>query len=173
MREYKINRESIKHLLETPPCVGVDITETPMTLVEKAGKIFAERKHEYIMECLVKADIDPDALIKTTKKNQELMQALAELYKKIEDGTLVELPCKIGDDVWACLNNYISKAKVWGISTESYLYERQIYLKVRTKDKTGFVFDKNLIFEKTVFLTREEAQKALYRADRQERQAHF
>lgn len=84
MNDYKINRESIKHLLETPPCVGVDITETPMTLVQNAAKIFEERKHEYIMECIVKADIDPDALIKTAKKNQELMSTLAELYKKTE-----------------------------------------------------------------------------------------
>jgi hypothetical protein len=82
MSEYKINRDSIKHLLETPPCVGVDITETPMTFVEKAAKTFVERKHEYIMECIVKADIDPDALIKTAKKNQELMTALGELYEK-------------------------------------------------------------------------------------------
>ncbi len=82
MSEYKINRESIKHLLETPPCVGVDITETPITLVENAAKIFNERKHEYIMQCIVHAGIDPDALIKTSKKNQELMKALDELYEK-------------------------------------------------------------------------------------------
>jgi hypothetical protein len=63
--------------------------------------------------------------------------------------------------VWTCLNGYVSKAKVWGISTENYLYEQQIYLKVRVKDKSNFVFDKTLLFGKTVFLTKEEAEQKL------------
>jgi hypothetical protein len=73
----------------------------------------------------------------------------------------INLPCKICDVVWTCLNGYVSKAKVWGISTENYLYEQQIYLKVRMKDKSNFVFDKTLLFGKTVFLTKEEAEQAL------------
>lgn len=74
---------------------------------------------------------------------------------------VIELPCKVCDVVWTCLNGYVSKAKVWGISTENYLYEQQIYLKVRMKDKSNFVFDKTLLFGKTVFLTREEAEQKL------------
>lgn len=91
----------------------------------------------------------------------KLVVKLCEFEDKKESGSLLELPCKIGAVVWACLNGDILKAKVWGISTEKYLYEEQIYFKVRVKDKRSYVFDKTLLLGKSVFLTKEEAEKAL------------
>lgn len=38
------------------------------------------------------------------KRMQEVMERLCDIEEKIENGTLVELPCKKGDDVFAIVN---------------------------------------------------------------------
>ena len=40
-----------------------------------------------------------------TSKELKIYNRLAELEDKIENGTLVELPCKVGDTVW-CIYRY-------------------------------------------------------------------
>lgn len=37
--------------------------------------------------------------------NEELYDRLYELENAIEDGTLIELPCKVGDTVWEAKEN--------------------------------------------------------------------
>jgi len=43
---------------------------------------------------------------------QDLIDRLWELEDKIEAGTLIELPCKVGDAAYTCYGNYIQEWKV-------------------------------------------------------------
>ena len=87
---------------------------------------------------------------------------LHELYKADKEGRLVVLPCKVGDTIYFARANPILQYKVTG-----YEMGEASISQVRSKhvDKeTGLTF--NFTFRpgsigKTVFLTREEAEKAL------------
>lgn len=92
-------------------------------------------------------------------KSTEALYRLAELEDKIENGTLIELPCKIGDKVW-CVS------LVWDFdgNFKGDLYEAKA---------NGFYIENGIIqieddivyeqhnFGVDVFLTREEAEKRL------------
>lgn len=47
--------------------------------------------------------------------DEKIYKRLAEIEDKIENGTLVELPCKVGDRIWAILGNNIFGRKVKNI----------------------------------------------------------
>ena len=87
MADYKLNTDKIKELLNTPPALGVEIEQSVFNI----AKEFTEKKEQYIYECLVKCNIDPDTLMKTANKNKELMDTLADLNRRIESGDLVEV----------------------------------------------------------------------------------
>ena len=76
---------------------------------------------------------------------------LAELEDKIEQGTLIELPCKVGDKIY---------------QTDGFrIYESMIVEITFYKQKMIFVTE-NVAFDeraigKSIFLTREEAERAL------------
>lgn len=70
-----ISQEKINKLLNTPPCIGVEIE----TKLDSFTRRVTAEQDKYIAECLTRCNIDPDALIKTTEKNKELMKALDEL----------------------------------------------------------------------------------------------
>ncbi len=90
------------------------------------------------------------------------VERLRELYKADKDGRVVVLPCKVGDTIYFARANPILQYKVTG-----YEMREASISQVRSKhvDKeTGLTF--NFTFRpgsigKTVFLTREEAEKAL------------
>ena len=79
----------------------------------------------------------------------ETYNRLTDLEDKIENGTLVELPCKVGDAVYQVDSERIYKSTV----------------KIIIYDTDGIAFDERAI-GKSVFLTKEEAEKAL--AERKE-----
>ena len=88
--------------------------------------------------CLPRSRIDP----------------IRELLKAEKDGRLVVLPCKVGDTIYRC-GDPIKKIYEWQIA----------YVEVY-EDETVFVDDSDNTFMeadigKTVFLAREEAEKAL------------
>ena len=79
---------------------------------------------------------------------------IRELLRAEKDGRLVILPCKVGDTIYRC-GDLIKKIYEWQID----------YVEVY-EDETVFVDDSDNTFVeadigKTVFLTREEAEKAL------------
>lgn len=53
------------------------------------------------------------------ERNFSALVRLAELEDKIENGTLIELPCKVGDRIWAILGNNIFGRKVKSIVIRS------------------------------------------------------
>ena len=84
----------------------------------------------------------------------EIANRLAEYEDMEEQGLLVRLPCKVGDTIYRC-GDPIKKIYEWQIA----------YVEVY-EDETVFVDDSDNTFVeadigKTVFLTSEEAEKAL------------
>ena len=84
----------------------------------------------------------------------EFTEHIRELLRAEKDGRLVVLPCKVGDTIYRC-GDPIKKIYEWQIAyVEAY------------EDETVFVDDSDNTFVeadigKTVFLTREAAEKAL------------
>lgn len=84
----------------------------------------------------------------------EFTEHIRELLRAEKDGRLVVLPCKVGDTIYRC-GDPIKKTYEWQIA----------YVEVY-EDETVFVDDSDNTFVeadigKTVFLTREAAEKAL------------
>ena len=80
----------------------------------------------------------------------ECVSRLAELEDKIEQGTLVELPCKVGDVV------YLVFEERWSVGKkETHWYIR------KTKLTYGNMERVIKEYGEFVFLTREEAEKRL------------
>lgn len=109
--------------------------------------------------------------------DEEILERLAELEDKIENGTLIDLPCKIGDTVWlATLDGRLIYGKVSAIgykwetdasnnSVSQYAYfmarcPEEFYVKRGDDAIYGFSFENNKIGER-VFLTEDEARKKL------------
>ena len=91
----------------------------------------------------------------------ELLEELKSYKEAEEQGLLVKLPCKVGDTVYVPTRNFVSELRITLVSVDtndmtmyfSWLLNIGIY-----PDPDGF-FGREL--GKTVFLTREEAEKKL------------
>ena len=108
--------------------------------------------------------------IKCAEEHMQLVKWLEELksYKEAEEqGLLVRLPCKVGDTVW---DNDFGYPKSYEIKAFSYGY-CDSYVEPDIEDQIIFYYE-NYIgsitgafpmseIGKTVFLTREEAEKKL------------
>ena len=79
---------------------------------------------------------------------------LLELAEADKDGRLVVLPCKVGDKLYRVFDGNISEHEVQNMK----YFARQRRLGI---DMTPFFPDAGRFIGKTVFLTREEAEKAL------------
>lgn len=104
----------------------------------------------------------PDGESNVWVKNHDYIKAsekLAEYEDLEEQGLLVRLPCKVGDTVYVPTRNFISELRIIMISVDMHgIYfgwklNRGIY-----SNLDGFSINK---LGKTVFLTREEAEKKL------------
>lgn len=77
---------------------------------------------------------------------------LAELEDKIENGTLVELPCKVGDKVF----DITDRPEIWEVEVKGFLI-----------DEKGIWFNFGLYQKRVgllgikIFLTKDEAEKRL------------
>lgn len=116
--------------------------------------------------CLIlRADNEQDAQQELMEKFKEACNRLAELEDKLENGTLIELPCKVGDKVYVIYDKYITSAKVLAVYIDQV--GGMLDLQIRTNEETtvGFktVVDKDHYTFEKVFLTKTEAEKALER----------
>ncbi len=79
-----IGRSRIDELLGTPPAPGVKVEFGPITTAFRDG-----------LECTIRREIsvhcDPDVLLMTARKNEELMKTLSEIREKIDNGELAEV----------------------------------------------------------------------------------
>lgn len=93
------------------------------------------------------------------EREYDVMNALADYEDLEEQGLLVRLPCKVGDTVYVPTRNFISELRIIMISVDmhgtyfSWMLNSGIY-----PNLDGFSRSK---LGKTVFLTREEAEKKL------------
>lgn len=84
---------------------------------------------------------------------------LAEYEQLEEQGLLVRLPCKVGDMVYVPTRNFISELRIIMISVDMHgTYFRWMLNSGIYPNLDGFSGSK---LGKTVFLTREEAEKKL------------
>ena len=85
---------------------------------------------------------------------QKGVARLRELAEADRDGRLMVLPCKVGDKLYRVFDGNISEHEVQNMK----YFARQRRLGI---DMTPFFPDAGKFIGKTVFLTREEAEKAL------------
>lgn len=90
--------------------------------------------------------------------DEEILERLAELEDKIENGTLVELPCKVGDTIYEVFKNhkppFIQQTKVEKI----IITEKGLKLKLA---RNSFYETSIASLGKIIFLTEDEARKKL------------
>lgn len=100
--------------------------------------------------------------MKCAEQHEKLAEWLEELksYKEAEEqGLLVRLPCKVGDTVYVPTRNFISELRIIMISVDMHgTYFRWMLNSGIYPNLDGFSRSK---LGKTVFLTREEAEKKL------------
>lgn len=90
-----------------------------------------------------------------------LKNRLAELEDKIENGNLIDLPCKVGDSVWLIYENQVEIAVIWRIALTPTYNEFKWFIPYdETQPKDTGIFKTNEI-GKTVFLTKAEAEAKL------------
>lgn len=85
---------------------------------------------------------------------------MRKLIKADKDGRVVVLPCKVGDTVWAILDGakYARECKVDFVNIGSFGTTIVFVVKDGLREQYGVTA---AAFVKTVFLTREEVEKAL------------
>jgi hypothetical protein len=111
---------------------------------------------EYVQKCINKEKVEMPCVI--LKYMLKMHERLADLEDKIENGTLIELPCKdlaafpckMGETVWLIYKRY------WNVADKNGFWVL-MESKVSPHNKKRFNND----FGKFVFLTREEADKRL------------
>ena len=81
---------------------------------------------------------------------------LRELAEADKDGRVVVLPCKVGDTVYWVHGAVITECKVYRVQKN----RKGLYICLKSNVSHG-AFRADLSIGKTVFLTREEAEKAL------------
>lgn len=143
LMNYAYAKNNRTHLSYAGGKYDVDLCEYVSDLAKAKGYDFSP---ELIMEdgLLDNCDDDFAILYYCAVQAAELRERLKLYEDKLEEGKLIELPCKVGDTVYQADRMRIYQSRIKNI----------IF------DTDGVAFDKNAI-GKTVFLTREEAEKKL------------
>lgn len=102
----------------------------------------------------------PDGESNVWVKNHDYIKASEKLaeYEDLEDqGLLVRLPCKVGDDLYCIVNGEVKKLKVHSFGVPDFEITDIEFKYVDGFKIVRFVGE----LGKTVFITREEAEKEL------------
>lgn len=93
-----------------------------------------------------------------------IYKRLYELENKIENGTLVELPCKVGDVMYEVFKNH--KPRIQQTKIEKVIITNK---GVRLKLERNSVYETSVsALGKTLFFTQEEAEKKLKEEEEEE-----
>lgn len=107
------------------------------------------------------------------EKNRQILDRLCEIEEKIDQGKIVELPCKVGTSVWfaTCVCDKIGKEKYDALEGEVVSFSIQKDgLWVYARYKCGLTYWHTIDgFKKEVFLTPEEANKKLKELENEQR----
>lgn len=109
------------------------------------------------------ADEDFSVLYYCAVQAAELRARLKMYEDKLENGTLIELPCKAGDMVYVIYDKYVTMAKVLAIYIDQKGGMCDLQIKTKDETTTGFksIIDKDNYTFENIFLTKEDAEKAL------------
>lgn len=153
--DYKINRESINRLIGTPPIDGVRVDQHIISPIIKdiTDRFKTELKREIAIHC------DPDVLEKTARKNSELQSALTDVADRIDNGSLLEPPCRIGQKFYSIHYNRPREWEVVFLGFNGTDWFINLYFHDKQNVKTIQVQDKNL--ETIFYRTREQAEKVI------------
>ena len=108
----------------------------------------------------------PNGTCDSYDRFMETYNRLAELEDKIENGTLRDFPCTVGDEVfWACdLDKQYSQVMRGVVTGLSISTKNMVWVSVKYDD--GLSFDHKIeSFGKSVFLTKAEAEARLKELD--------
>ncbi len=151
------------------PSIGLEDDYDPVSAVEVVKKWSAahprKTRQSVFLEQYPQADIDntgltPQACAEAREAGKVLSSCdisfgrIAELLTADRDGRVVVLPCKVGDKLYRVFDGNISEHEVQNMK----YFARQRRLGI---DMTPFFPDAGRFIGKTVFLTHEEAEKAL------------
>ena len=92
---------------------------------------------------------------RTLQEQLALIERLRELAEADKDGRLVVLPCKVGEGLWTFCSHPVEQVYSFTVTDISTLNGRTML----NTSRCGVIDARDV--GKTVFLTREEAQKAL------------
>lgn len=153
--DYKINRESINRLIGTPPIDGVRVDQHIISPIvrEINDRFEMELKREIAIHC------DPDVLEKTARKNSELQHALTDVADRIDNGSLLEPPCRIGQKFYSIHYNRPREWKVVFLGFNGTDWFINLYFHDKQNLKTIQVQDKHL--DTIFYRNREQAEKVI------------
>ena len=153
--EYKINRESINRLIGTPPIDGVRVDQHIISPIIKEinDRFEMELKREITIHC------DPDVLEKTARKNAELQHTLTDMADRIDNGSLLEPPCRIGQKFYSIHYNRPREWEVVFLGFNGTDWFINLYYHDKQDMKTIQVQDKNL--DTIFYRTREQTEKVI------------
>lgn len=100
-----------------------------------------------------------NAVVTGRFSGKTLLNRLTELENAIENGTLVFLPCKVGDEFW-CFAEYYSLSDGW-----ENLITKHTVSEIRIRNNVIYLYDENDEEYDTsdiiLYFTKEAAEKAL------------
>ena len=112
-----------------------------------------ELKREIAIHC------DPDVLEKTARKNSELQHALTDVADRIDNGSLLEPPCRIGQKFYSIHYNRPREWEVVFLGFNGTDWFINLYFHDKQNLKTIQVQDKHL--DTIFYRTREQAEKVI------------
>jgi hypothetical protein len=141
--------KNIEKVYESMPMGGK--VEFSKSAVESLHQVLAKLK-EY-----QDTGLEPSQIAEIDRLYQAKCEEVAEYKKKLADGRMVELPCKVGDTVYI-IDHYNKKIKEANITEIHYNGKSFEYSYAATDSEGGF-FDVNI--GDSVYLYREQAEQAL------------
>lgn len=168
LMNYAYAKENRAHLSYAGGKYDVDLCEYVSDLAKAKGYDFSP---EFIMEDGLLDNFDDDfaILYYCAVQAAELRERLKLYEDKLEEGKLIELPCKVGDTVYYLGGHYERhKTKVYvnkvikSIVDHITIGQKGVpQIDVCNDENAWTTFDCVDDFGKIVFLTREEAEKKL------------
>ena len=108
--------------------------------------------------------LTPDQIKEVDRLYSEKCKEVAEYQKKIEDGRLIELPYKLGTNVY--LLNTLGNKENWRVykrKVSKFVYQQYRCKRIEVHFEEGRGYTLDGAFGDTVFLSRKEAEQALKR----------
>lgn len=87
----------------------------------------------------------------------KILNLLPELFRAVDDGLIKVLPCKVGDTVFLLCCSKIYECEILEFTAYKHVITAKLYIRSDGRSTYSSIID----FGKTVFLTREAAEKAL------------